>query len=367
MATETIIATTTNVLVDKPARITLKASSAATQAEGAFYTQTRTDGIYAYIPTCSAPYVELTRMTNIFLHCAFLFPFSVGILFAALSSSTPLPTTLLFRYLGYAYLATVSMGLAGHAIDDWCDYDLDLKVERCRNRPIPRGAISPRAGFIFAVTTNLAYIAVMIALFGREGLPYTLFNTVLAWVYPLSKRVTYYPQFILGVTFSVPIPLIASALGVDPIREYLSALRTGATLSSVTLAQCHALAAIFAAFTVWTVVFDTAYGILDVKEDIKAGIKSTAVRFKDCMMEFLGTLMVLHVALLVSFGISCGCGAIYFGMCAVIAGHLAYLLSGFDPKSPKSIARFFFSAMFYVGGEMVISILAEVIRRGIAA
>lgn len=366
MANQTLLVNTSELLVNQPTKITLKAS-AASQAELAIYTNTRTDGIYAYIPIAWAPYVELTRMTNVFLHCAFLFPFSAGIIFAALSLPSLPPASLLLKYLGYAYLATVGMGLAGHAIDDWSDYDLDAKVPRCANRPIPRGAISPRAGFIFAVTTNILYIAVMHALFGTEALPYTIAKSILMWVYPLSKRFTYYPQFILGITFSVPIPLIASALGVDPLREYIAALTTGIPLAPAAVGRFNAMAAVFAAFTLWTVIFDTAYGILDVKDDIKAGIYSTAVRFKECMMEFLYTLAVAHVALLVTVGRSLGCGAVYFAGCAITAGHLAYLLSGLDVKQPKSIAKFFFSVMFYVGGEMVFSMLGELVYRKFVA
>lgn len=151
----------------------------------------------------------------------------------------------------------VLMRSAGCAINDYADKDIDPHVARTQNRPLASGKVSPKDAL--AIFTLLCAIAFGLVLFTNQLTIYYSFGAVaLAAIYPFMKRLTFMPQVILGAAFSMAIPMAFAA-------------QTGKVPSIAWL--------LFTANLVWTVAYDTMYAMADRAEDLKIGVKSTAILF----------------------------------------------------------------------------------------
>ncbi|KAL5366418.1 UbiA prenyltransferase family-domain-containing protein [Aspergillus floccosus] len=259
-------------------------------------------GLIASLPQSWIPYAELLRLDKpagtyyLFLPCAFS-----TLLAAPMASSTPLEV---LWTTGLFFTGALIMRGAGCAINDLWDRNLDPHVERTKFRPIARGAISPRNAVVFTGFNLLAGLGILLQ-FPFQCLYYGIPSLLLVTTYPLAKRVTYYPQAVLGLTFSWGAIMGFPALGIDLLSNH-DAL--------------GAAAALYSSCVAWTVLYDMIYAHMDIKDDVAAGIKSIALRHEHNTKTVLSGLAAVQVGLLAAAGVAAGAGPIFFaGSCGSAA------------------------------------------------
>jgi len=175
-------------------------------------------------------------------------------------------------------LGVVFMRSAGCVINDFADRHVDGQVARTKNRPLASGKVSSKSALIlFAVLIALS--AALLLFLPLETLYWAFGAVFLATLYPFMKRWTYLPQFVLGAAFSWAIPMAFVAQGQTPSLV------------------CWLL---YAANLCWTVAYDTQYAMTDREDDLKAGIKSTAILFAKNDLLIIGVLQMLFLTLMAS-------------------------------------------------------------------
>ena len=177
-------------------------------------------------------------------------------------------------------LGVFLMRSAGCVINDFADRKVDGFVSRTKNRPLPSGrATSKEAIFLFIGLALTSFLLVLTQ--NIFTIQLSLVGLLLAFMYPFMKRFTHLPQFILGLAFSWSIPMAYAA--------------QANTLSlSVWL--------LFAANVTWTVAYDTMYGMVDKEDDLKIGIKSTAILFGQYDKIIIGLLQITTLSFLITVG-----------------------------------------------------------------
>ena len=189
----------------------------------------------------------------------------------------------LFNYFFYAtlfLLGSILMRSAGCIVNDIVDKDFDKKVKRTKNRPIASGKVSVRQALIYALLLcSLAFLVLIN--FNKFTILMALISMPLAFTYPLMKRITYWPQLFLGITFNYGIILawisISNEFSIIPIIFYLGAI-------------------------FWTLGYDTIYGFQDIKDDEIIGVKSTSIKFKNDPKKFLFICYSIFILSLIMIG-----------------------------------------------------------------
>ena len=209
---------------------------------------------------------------------------------------------------------TTLMRSAGCAINDYADRDLDGHVQRTKARPIASGRVSPREALMVAAL--LALLAFMLVLLLNNKTILMSFVAVsLAAIYPFMKRYTHMPQLVLGMAFGWAIPMAFTAL----------------------TNQVPAVAwVLFAATVIWALIYDTMYAMVDRIDDLKVGIKSTAILFGDHDRLIIGLLQLLMLGLLVWAGLLAGRGGWYWlgvGMAALLFLYQQWLIRERNPDA----------------------------------
>lgn len=168
-------------------------------------------------------------------------------------------------------LGTLLMRSAGCVINDYADRNFDGHVARTRERPLATGEVSPQQALVlFAVLVLCAGLLVLTL--NQLTRLLSLAGLALAAVYPFMKRHTYLPQVWLGAAFGWAVPMsFAAQLDAVPPLGWL-------VLSAVVL---------------WVLVYDTQYAMVDREDDLKVGIRSTAILFGDLDRQIIGALQVL--------------------------------------------------------------------------
>ena len=208
---------------------------------------------------------------------------------------------------------------AGCTYNDLIDRDLDAHVERTRNRPLPSGAVTPRQAVIFLVLQALAGALVLLQ-FNRFTVFLGLASLVVVAVYPFAKRVTNWPQFVLGLAFS-----------------------WGALVGwSATLGNLHAAPILlYIGAVLWTIGYDTIYALQDKEDDALIGVRSTARLFGRGSR--LG-IAAFYVAAFLPFGISfvlADAGVFAFVGLGAAFLHAIWLIVTLDPDSPENCLKRF--------------------------
>ena len=185
-----------------------------------------------------------------------------------------------FKHLVLFFLGSVLMRSAGCIVNDIVDKDLDRKVKRTKKRPIASKKISVQKAFFYTVV--LCLIAFLILLqFNKLTVFLGMGSMILTFTYPFMKRITYWPQLFLGLTFNWGIIMgwtsLANNISIEPIILYV--------------------AAIF-----WTLGYDTIYGLQDIHDDEIIGVKSTSIKFKNNVKFFVGTCYSLCTILILILG-----------------------------------------------------------------
>ncbi len=200
-------------------------------------------------------------------------------------------------------LGVFFMRAAGCAINDYADRDWDKHVNRTRDRPLTAGRIQAReAVALFAGLCLISFL--MVVLFSNTLTLYLSFGGVLlAFIYPFMKRYTHLPQLFLGAAFSWAIPM-AWAAEVNELSQLTWLL--------------------FTANVLWAVAYDTLYAMVDRDDDLKVGIKSTAILFGDADKAIVGMLQALVILILVMVGHRAELGLFYYLGVTAMAGLFAY-------------------------------------------
>jgi len=200
-------------------------------------------------------------------------------------------------------LGVFIMRAAGCVINDFADRDLDGHVKRTRERPLATGRVTPNEALgLFLILAGVAFLLVL--LFTNRLTLYLSFGGVLlAFMYPFMKRYTHLPQLFLGAAFSWAIPM-AWAAQANEISQLAWLL--------------------FTANLVWTVAYDTLYAMVDRDDDVKIGIKSTAVLLGDADRLVIGTLQGTVVLVLFLVGRQAELGTFFNLGLLVMAGLFVY-------------------------------------------
>ena len=181
------------------------------------------------------------------------------------------------------------MRAAGCVINDYADREIDKHVERTRNRPITSGEVNSKAALILFV--GLALIAFVLVLFTNKlTIQLSFVAIAIASLYPFTKRWTNLPQLVLGLAFAMSVPMAFSA-------------QTGTVNVSVGW--------IFLATVLWTLIYDTLYAMADREEDLKIGVKSTAILFAKYDQIFITLLQILLMMVFIKIGNLFDLGAFY--------------------------------------------------------
>ncbi len=250
-------------------------------------------------PLWARPYLRLSRMDRPIGSWLLLLPclWSAALAAAVAGRLRDLPWLIALFAIG----AFVMRG-AGCTWNDITDRDLDAKVERTRSRPIPAGQVTVRQAFAFLVVQALIGLVVLLQ-FDRFAVMTGIASLLVVAIYPFMKRVTYWPQFVLGLAFS-----------------------WGALMGfAVLLGRIDATAlALYAGSIAWVIGYDTLYAHQDAEDDALIGVKSTALLFGARTQAMLTLLYALAVGLI---GLSLWLGGSgWFGWLglAAFAAHLAW-------------------------------------------
>jgi 4-hydroxybenzoate polyprenyltransferase len=305
-----------------------------------------TTGFISHLPKSWIPYAELTRLDKPAGSIYLFFPCLWSTLLAAPLAHTPPLTTI---STGLLFLAgALIMRGAGCTINDLWDRNLDPHVRRTRLRPIARGAVTPFQGLIFTGAQLFAGLAILLQ-FPASCFWYATPSLLLVAAYPLAKRVTYYPQFVLGLTFSWGAIMGFPALGVD-------LLSNGAAMTAAGL--------LYSSNVAWTVLYDMIYAHMDIKDDAKAGIKSIALKHDAQTKQVLTGLAVVQVGLLAAAGMAAGAGPAFFvGGCGGAAVSLGYMIRKVDLKNVRDCWWWFVNGCWITGGVVSLGLGADYLVR----
>ncbi|BBG61006.1 4-hydroxybenzoate octaprenyltransferase [Providencia rustigianii] len=194
------------------------------------------------------------------------------------------------------------MRAAGCVINDFADRNFDGYVERTKHRPLPSGDVTEKeAKILFACLVGFSFLLVLTL--NSMTIWLSVAGLALAWIYPFVKRVSNLPQVVLGAAFGWSIPM-----GFSAVSESLPLV-------------CWLL---FLVNIIWSVIYDTQYAMVDRNDDLKIGIKSTAILFGNYDKLIIGLLQVVMVGLLVVIGFLANLGMVYYAALVLTSALFVY-------------------------------------------
>jgi 4-hydroxybenzoate polyprenyltransferase len=267
-------------------------------------------------PPWLRPYLRLARADRPIGAWLLLLPcwWSAGL--AAVSAGHPYPNPWhVFLFFAGAFV----MRGAGCTWNDIVDRDLDAKVARTRSRPIPSGQVSVKAAAVFLTAQALAGLLVL-AQFNRFTILLGIASLAIVALYPLAKRVTWWPQIVLGLAFSW-----GALMGWAAVFARLDA---------------PALL-LYAGSIAWVIGYDTIYAHQDREDDALIGVKSTARLFGARTRLALMVFYALAVVLIGLAGAAAGAGPVYVIGCVFFGAHLGWQIDRLDIDDPDLCLRIF--------------------------
>jgi len=287
------------------------------------------------LPVWLRSYVRLARLDKPVGFMLLLYPAWFAQILATQQGAWPDVTLFVLFYIG-----AVVMRAAGCAINDVFDHKLDAQVERTKTRPIASGEIKPWQGVAFAIICSVIGLVIVVQM-GVLAFWLAVASLPLIALYPLMKRITWWPQVFLGIIFN-----------------------WGAFMGFAAQAQALPVAAfiLYAGCFFWTLSYDTIYAFQDIRDDEMAGIKSTARRLGNNAKPIIIVWSVLSIVLISVAGTICQMGWLFYvGMVAATI-HKGVLLKNWRREdSASSLAAFQANTMF---GDIVLAamILGRVIQ-----
>jgi len=220
------------------------------------------------------PAVKLARINSPAGFVLLAIPSLIGIILSA--KITNLPNNEVNNALFLFLIGAFIMRCAGCIINDLLDAKFDCQVARTKNRPLASGAVSSNFA-IFFLSILLFCSLIILLQFNLKTIIFGCFLLFLIVTYPLFKRFTFYPQLFLGLVFNSPIIMASFAL-----LNYVSVQ--------------HLI--IYCATIIWTIIYDTIYAFQDIEDDMKIGVKSTAIKFGNNSKLILKLLALLQFIIL---------------------------------------------------------------------
>jgi 4-hydroxybenzoate polyprenyltransferase len=277
------------------------------------HTDIAATGWVARLPRAWLPYLLLARVDRPIGFWLLFLPGLWGILLARVSATETIRLVSLFAF------GSLVMRAAGCVVNDLWDRDIDRKVVRTAGRPLASGALRPRHALTFLAALLLAGLAVLLQL-NRLSQALGVASLLLVAVYPLAKRVTWWPQLMMGFTFGYGAPMgYAAAAGrVDAVwvALYITAI-------------------------LWDLGFDTIYAHQDREDDALAGVHSTARLFGAHTRPFLAMCYAAAVAALVLVGWLAGLGVWFYAVLVLPAALLARQVIALNINDPLGCLRLF--------------------------
>ena len=218
-------------------------------------------------------FIELTRLNKQIGFMLLFWPCSWGLAYAYSINQN---IDLFIYYLILFFLGSVLMRSAGCIVNDIVDKDFDKKVKRTKTRPIAAGKITIKQAFLYVlILCGLAFL--ILIQFNLLTILLGMGSMIFAFTYPFMKRITYWPQLFLGITFNWGIIMswtaINNSISPEIIILYISAI-------------------------FWTLGYDTIYGAQDMSDDEIIGLKSTSIKFKNNIKLFVSVSYFVTVSMI---------------------------------------------------------------------
>jgi len=267
------------------------------------------------LPASLRPYARLMRLERPVGWWLLLLPGWWAIALAAVASGTWPDIRLLALFL----LGSIVMRGAGCVYNDIVDRDIDARVERTRNRPLPSGQVSPAQAWAFLAALLFTGLMVLLQL-NWAAIALGAASLLLVIIYPHMKRYTWWPQFFLGLAFNW-----GAILGWAAARGKV---------------EWPAIA-LYAGGIFWTLAYDTIYAHQDRADDMIAGVKSTALRLGEATPRWLKIFFSLALALIALGGWLAGAGPVFFIAVAVAGVHAGWQITRLDINDAGTCLRLF--------------------------
>ena len=267
-------------------------------------------------PAWSRPYLRLARLDRPIGSWLLLLPCWWSAALAAIAARSAGPSPI---HIALFFIGAFAMRGAGCTWNDIVDRDLDGSVERTRSRPIPSGQVSVKQAFGFLLLQALVGFAVLIS-FNRFTIALGIASLAIVAIYPFMKRITYWPQIVLGLAFSwgalMGWAAAFGALGIAPLLLYAGSIA-------------------------WVIGYDTIYAHQDREDDALIGIKSTALLFGERTKPMLSLFYGLAVLLIGAAGYRAGAGVVFAVGLLAFASHLAWQVVRLDINDPDRCLALF--------------------------
>jgi 4-hydroxybenzoate polyprenyltransferase len=269
-----------------------------------------------HLPAALIPYAQLMRLDRPIGWWLLLLPCWWGLALGQIAAGGGWPN---FWMAVLFLIGAIVMRGAGCTLNDIVDRDIDHKVERTRTRPLPAGLVSVRQAVVFLGVQLLTGLLVLIQ-FNRYTVILAICSLAIVAIYPFMKRITYWPQVVLGLAFNWGALLgwsaLQGSLSLAPVLLYFGGIS-------------------------WTLAYDTIYAHQDKDDDALIGVKSTALRFGGAtvywLVFFFGLALVLIDA---SFWLVTAPLPAHVGV-AGAALHAAWQVSRFDGNDPLCCLKLF--------------------------
>jgi len=284
-----------------------------------------------YLPPWARPYGRLARWDRPIGIWLLLFPCWWSSALAAAPHWAQLA-----GYMALFTVGAIAMRGAGCTWNDILDRKVDAGVERTRGRPLPSGELKLHHALIWMALQGAVGAAVLFKLNKFAG-GVALLSLLLVAVYPAMKKITSWPQVVLGFAFNW-----GALVGYAAVTQTLS----------------WATVALYLGGVAWTMVYDTIYAMQDQRDDAVVGVKSTARRFAAAPRRWLTFFAVLALALWTATGLLAPLGPGYFVLLACIAAHFGWQIVLLKPHDPADCLMRFKSNRL-VGWLMLAALVAD--------
>ena len=256
-------------------------------------------------------FVQLTRLNKPIGILLLFWPCVWGLTLAFYFSGD---VDIYLKHILLFFLGSILMRSAGCIVNDIVDKDFDKKVERTKQRPIASKKITVLNALIYVALLCLTALVILLQ-FNWLTIVLGLSSMILAFSYPFMKRITYWPQLFLGLTFNWGIIMgwtsMVDSISIEPFILYLSAI-------------------------FWTLGYDTIYGLQDMHDDEIIGVKSTSIKFKKNVKVFVGICYSLFVVCILILGLLMEINKYLFIISVFTILSLVYQIRHFKTNDPKS-------------------------------
>ena len=281
-------------------------------------------------------YILLLRLNSPIGSMLLLYPCLWGLISA--SSSIEEITQNIFLFIIFI-LGAFIMRSAGCVINDIFDRNIDNQVDRTKSRPLADKSISLHESVVIFITLSSIGLCILLSL-NTLSIKVGLLSFILLIIYPLTKRITYWPQLFLALTFNIGVLIgYAAITNILPFEIYF----------------------LYAAGIFWTLGYDTIYAYQDIDDDISIGVKSTAILFKDSAKYWISSFYILMSSNLLIFGLLSSQEMIYFLLLILILSHQFFQIYKLDIKRPE-VCLAIFKSNKYLGLLVCLVLLSNYIN-----